>query len=98
MGQTVDRNGNVVRVRTRVLVLEIAPSLLKDLPPDECLELQAMVGVTFGVYEIDEHGAAWVQTPLVRKDDGYRHSHSIGLDPHEMEVVPPSRARRPTTR
>jgi len=71
---------------------------MKDLPRDERMELQAMVGETFRVYEVDEHGAAWVQTPLVRKGDGYLHSHSLALDPHEMEWVLPSRRRRPTMR
>ena len=75
--------------------MEIAASVMKGLPADECAELNAMLGATFRVYEVDEHGAAWVQTRLIRKDDGYLHNHSLGLDPHEMEVAPLK--RRPTT-
>jgi hypothetical protein len=92
----VDRNGRSVAVGTRVRVLGIAPSVTKNLPADERQELIAMVGATFRVVDVDEHGAAWVHTRLVRKADGYRYSHGLGLDPHEMEVAPLK--RRPTTR
>jgi len=85
-----------VAAGTRVRVLEVAESVMKDLPAEECQELQAMIGATFRVSAVDEHGAAWVDTRLVRRADGYRHSHSLALDPHEMEVAPLK--RRPTTR
>ena len=84
----MDHKGQSVAVGTRVRVLEIATSVTKDLPADERQELQAMVGATFRVVDVDEHGAAWVHTRWVRKSDGYRHSHGLGLDPHEMEVAP----------
>ena len=80
----------------RVRVLEIAESVTRDLPEDERQELHAMIGATCRVHEVDEHGAAWVETRLVRKADGYLHSHGLGLDPHEMEVAPLK--RRPTKR
>jgi hypothetical protein len=92
----VDCKGQPVVAGTRVRVLEVAESVTKDLPADERLELHAMIGATFRVSEVDEHGAAWVETRLVRKADGYLHSHGLGLDPHEMEVAPLK--RRPTTR
>ena len=92
----MDCKGQPVVAGTRVRVLEVAESVTEDLPADERLELHAMIGATFRVSEVDEHGAAWVETRLVRKADGYLHSHSLGLDPHEMEVAPLK--RRPTTR
>ena len=92
----MDRKGQPVAAGTRVRVLEVAERVTRDLPADECQELHAMIGATFRVHEVDEHGAAWVQTRLVRKPDGYLHSHSLALDPHEMEVAP--LRRRPTTR
>ena len=65
------------------------------IPAHEWQELQAMVGGTFNVYEIDEYGSAWVETPLLPHVDGYTYNHSLALDAHEMEVVSESR-RRPT--
>jgi hypothetical protein len=76
-----------VIVGDKVRVLEIAKALTERVPPDEWQELQAMVGEIFRVYEIDEYGAAWVETSPFRKEDGCLHNHSLGLDPHEMEVV-----------
>jgi hypothetical protein len=44
-----------------------------------------MVGEVFEVYEIDEHGAAWVEK--VWNDPNGQRSHSLALDAHEMEVA-----------
>jgi len=81
-----DRNGRPVNVGTRVRVLEIAPSLKERLPPDEVRALETMVGEVFEVYEIDQHGAAWVEK-LWNEPDGGSCSHSLALESHEMEVV-----------
>jgi len=45
-----------------------------------------MVGEVFEVYEIDEHGGAWIEK-WWRDGDDVSHSHSLALAPHEMEVV-----------
>ena len=81
-----DRNGRPVGVGTRVRVLGLAPFLKRDLPPSEWRELETMVGEIFEVYEIDEHGAAWVEK-VWHDGDGEHHSHSLALESHEMEVV-----------
>ena len=81
----VDRKGAPVNVGTRVRVLEIAAFLKRDLPPEEVTALGTMVGEVFEVYEIDEHGAAWVEK--VWNGPNGRHSHSLALDAHEMEVA-----------
>ena len=83
---TFDRHGFSVTVGTRVRVLEIAPSVKRDLPADERQELETMVGEVFEVYEIDGHGGAWVEK-WWRDGDDVSHSHSLALAPHEMEVV-----------
>jgi hypothetical protein len=80
-----DRAGRPVGVGTRVRLLGIAPFLKRDLPRDEVRELEAMVGEIFEVYEVDEDGWAWIEKEW-RDGDGL-HSHSLGLAPHEMEVV-----------
>jgi hypothetical protein len=81
-----DRNGQPVTVGTRVRVLEIAPFLKRDLPDDEWMDLQSMVGEVFEVYEVDEDGAAWVEKVWDDGEGGSR-SHSLALDSHEMEVA-----------
>ena len=87
---TTDRNGHQVTVGTRVRIVAIHPSVTRDLPTDECEDLASMLGEVFDVHEIDEYGSAWVEK-LWRESDGSSRSHSLGLDPHEMEVVcPPS--------
>jgi hypothetical protein len=82
-----DINGTVVRVGTRVRVLKISPSVLAQLPESEAECARSMEGEVFEVYEIDEWGGAWVEK-LWRTDDGTSSSHSLGLGPGQMEVVP----------
>jgi hypothetical protein len=81
-----DRTGLPISVGTRVRVLEIPSSLLRDLPPEERQALESMIGEVFEVSEIDEHGTAWVEKAFDQLD-GERHHHSLALDSHEMEVV-----------
>ena len=73
-------------VGSHVRVLTIQESLMEGLARDEAADLRAMVGGIFEVYEIDQWGAAWVANWWPR-DRGASHSHSIGLDPHEMELA-----------
>jgi len=85
-----------VRVGTVVRVLEVTDTLRDKLPPQEWTELQTMVGQAFPVYEIDEHGSAWVEKGWFNKKGQYTHGHSYALDSHEMEVVESRTRRRPT--
>jgi hypothetical protein len=82
-----DINGRVVRVGTRVRVLKISPSVLSQLPESEADCARSMEGEIFEVYEIDEWGGAWVEK-WWRAGDGTSSSHSLGLGPTQMEVVP----------
>ena len=84
--RTIDRLGRPVVVGARVRVIEIAKSVTRDLPADEQRDLQSMLGNVFEVYEVDEHGAAWVEK-LWPEGKGRERSHSLGLDPHEMELA-----------
>ena len=81
-----DRNGQSVEIGTKVRVLEVADSVMRDLPPQERRDLMSMVGEVFEVYEIDQYGSAWVEKTWHAGDGEYR-SHSLGLSAHEMEVV-----------
>ena len=82
-----DVNGAVVRVGTRVKVLEISASVLSQLPQSEADCARSMQGEIFEVYEIDEWGGAWVEK-WWKDTDGTSASHSLGLGPTQMEVVP----------
>jgi hypothetical protein len=55
-----------------------------------------MLGEIFRVYEIDEYGSAWVETPLTPHANGYTFGHSIALDAQEMQVASRQPRRRPT--
>ena len=81
-----DRDGRPVNIGTRVRIVELAPFLKRDLPPDEWARLAGMVGGIFEVSEIDENGRAWIEQ-WFDEPDGGRLSHSVALEAHEMEVV-----------
>ena len=85
----VDRHGKPVVVGTNVRMLEVTEALRNRIPKKEWAELQTMVGEVFMVYEIDEHGAAWVEKVWLGRKGNRRSSHHYALDSHEMEVVEP---------
>ena len=82
-----DIHGTIVRIGTRVRVLKISPSVLSQLPQSEADCARSMEGEVFEVHEIDEWGGAWVEK-WWRAADGTSSSHSLGLGPSQMEVVP----------
>jgi hypothetical protein len=82
-----DIHGAAVHVGTQVRVLKISESVLSQLPQSEAEAARAMVGDVLEVYEIDEWGGAWVEKSWL-DDDGRMVSHSLGLGPEQMEVVP----------
>ncbi len=82
-----DINGVEVRVGTRVRVLTISDATLAQLPKAEADAARSMQGDVLEVYEIDEWGGAWVEKSW-RAKDGSSVSHSLGLGPEQMEVVP----------
>jgi len=83
---TRDHRGRAVTVRSKVRIIEIAAFLKRDLPAEERSRLEAMVGEVFAVYKIDTDGRAWVEKWFIEPDGG-RSSHSLALEPHEMEIV-----------
>ncbi len=82
-----DINGAAVRVGTRVRVLKISAEVLAQLSDSEAEAARIMEGEVLEVYEIDEWGGAWVEKTW-REEDGTPVSHSLGLGPAQMEVVP----------
>ena len=83
---TRDRHGRAVSVRSKVRVVEVAAFLKRDVPEEEWARLETMVGEVFTVHKLDTDGRAWVEK-WFNEPDGGRSSHSIALEPHEMEIV-----------
>ena len=83
----VDRNGTLVRVGTRVRVISLSGEWFENLPDDEKADVQSMIGDVFAVEEIDEYGQPWVEKSW-SDDENHCHSHSVALEPHEMECAP----------
>lgn len=82
-----DINGAPVHVGTHVRVLKISAEVLSQLSESEADAAQIMEGEVLEVYEIDEWGGAWVEKSW-RESDGTSVSHTMGLGPEQMEVVP----------
>jgi hypothetical protein len=85
--QPKDRNGNSVSVGSRVRLLSLSGQWLDDLPADEKGNVLSMIGEVFEVEEIDEYGHPWVRKSWPDEPQGRCNSHSIALEPHEMELV-----------
>lgn len=82
-----DRNGNTIQVGARVRLLSLSGNWLEELPPDEKQDVMSMIGEIFDVEEIDEHGHPWVRKSWPNEQEGKCNSHSIALEPHEMELI-----------
>jgi len=82
-----DRNGDVVIVGTRVRLLSLSGQWLHDLPAEEKVDVLSMIGEIFEVEEIDEYGQPWIRKSWPNESEGKCHSHSIALEPYEMELV-----------
>lgn len=84
-----DINGTPVFVGSRVRVLKISNSVLALLSEADAEATRAMEGSVLEVNEIDEFGGAWVEDTWTAAD-GTNVTHSLGLGPAQMEVVPDS--------
>lgn len=82
-----DRNGHPVKVGARVRLLCLLGKWLEELPEDEKCDVLSMVGEVFEVEEIDEYGYPWIRKSWSNEDEGTCNSHSIALEPQEMELV-----------
>lgn len=82
-----DRHGNPVQLGSRVRLLSLSGDWLKNLPPDEKEDVLSMVGQVFEVEEIDDYGHPWVRKSWPDWAAGTCRSHSIALEPCEMELI-----------
>lgn len=82
-----DKNGTLVRVGSLVRVLSLSGDWFDSLPEDEKENVQSMVGEVFVVEEIDEYGQPWVRKSWPNEAEGTCNSHSVALEPREMEYL-----------
>jgi hypothetical protein len=87
MPQCLDKFGHLVSVGSRVRLIELSHQFLASLPPDEIEDVKSMIGDVFEVYEIDKYGCAWVEKGWNYLEEGQYMGHSLGLKPHEMELI-----------
>src|SRR5947209_4117872 len=85
--QPIDKNGKVVAVGSLVRVLHLSGDWFDRLPLDERADVESMVGEVFPVEEIDEYGQPWVRKSWPNEAEGTCRSHSVALEPSEMEYV-----------
>ena len=85
--QPIDRNGKAVRVGAHVRLIALSGNWLAELPKGEKQDVLSMFGEVFCVEEIDEYGHAWIRKSWPNEEAGTCHSHSIALEPQEMELV-----------
>lgn len=88
VASALDRNGREIKAGDNVRILSVTPDV--DMDEDELDMIMFMVGAISEVEKVDEDGRAWVtmwwnctETTVVT---------SVGLQPHEMEWVPPELA------
>ena len=74
-------------VGSRVRIVSLSGDWFDNLPEDELLDVQSMIGDVFEVEEIDEYGNPWVRKAWPNEEEGTCTSHSIALASDEMEIV-----------
>jgi L-arabinose isomerase len=82
---TVDAHGNTVDAGTRVRVLAIDDSAFAELDETNRERVRSMLRQELAVYEVDPYGRAWVEQ-WWHEGSAHATSHSLALDPHQMEV------------
>jgi len=85
--QPIDRNGKVVSVGDLVRVIGLSGDWFDNLPSDERERVESMIGEVFAIEEIDEYGHPWVCKWWQDKEADTAQSHSVALDPSELEFV-----------
>lgn len=83
----IDRTGRTVKVGSKVRLLRLSGKWFDELPADEKEDVSSMIGDVFFIEEVDDYGHAWIRKSWPDEEGGRCHSHSIALEPDEMELV-----------
>jgi hypothetical protein len=67
-------------------LIALSGKWLDELSDDEKQDVLSMIGEVYEVVEIDEHGHPWIRKSWPNEAEGTCHSHSIALEPQEMEL------------
>ena len=82
----IDKNGKVVRPGDRVRLLDIRPTILARLTGTEHADVSSMLGQVLEVFDVYDDGQVWVWLRWDR-GDGKIETHSIAVDPPQIELV-----------
>lgn len=85
--QPLDCNGALVKIGDHVRLLKLTGQWLERLPADERPRVESMIGEVFVVEEIDQYGQPWERKSWPNFEAGRCESHSVALEPWEMELV-----------
>lgn len=88
--QAYDKNGEVVRIGTRIKLLFLCEGEWFDhLPEDEKKDLRSMVGETFEVEEINDYGLPEITKWWHEETDDECRSmcHSLHVESKQIEIV-----------
>ncbi len=87
MSQCKDKHGRIVTVGSKIRLVELSQRFLESLAADELEEIKSMVGQVFHVSRVDDQRCAWIAKEWYCPVAGHIIAHSLGLAPHEMELV-----------
>lgn len=83
----VDRMCQAVEVGDTVRVVTLSGGWFDELPADERVRVESMIGQEFVVERIDEFGQPWVSCSWGDPTEGVCEGHSVALEPSEMLLV-----------
>ena len=87
MSPPKDRNGSEVNLGTKVRLLSLSGQWIDELPAEEKPLVLSMIGEVFIIEEIDDYGQPWIRKLWLDAKNSSCQSHSIALEPYEMEVI-----------
>jgi hypothetical protein len=80
----IDKNGKAIAIGDIVRIVKLSQDFIANFPQEDQLLIESMIGQFFKIYGIDEYGQPWVNKEW-HDETGKLQSHSIALDPEEME-------------
>jgi hypothetical protein len=83
----VDRMRQAIEVGDTVRVVKLSGGWFDELPADERVRVESMIGREFVVERIDEYGQPWVSCSWGSPTEGMCAGHSVALEPSEMLLV-----------